>query len=114
MKKSLNDNWGPIRIQKRSEVTCGISNPISIREILEEIYRYFMMPLGDQERALLISTPREKEGVLAAFRSRSEAQALNYDFYRRAELLPDDLSNFDEIELIGSGTNSCFLRLRLH
>ena len=112
--KHFNDNWGAIRIQKRSEVTSGISNPISIGDILEEIYRYFMMPLDDQERALLVSTPRRKEEVLAAFGAdRSEAQALNYDFYRRADLLPDGLLNFDEIEFIGSGTNSCFLRLRL-
>jgi hypothetical protein len=111
------DIWGSIPVQKRTnhyDMTRGISNPISIRDILEDIYQYFMLPLDDQERAQFMSTPRRHEEISAAFDARSEVQSFKYDFYRRADLLPNGLSNFFHIEFIGSGINSCSLGLRLY
>jgi hypothetical protein len=111
------DIWGPIPVQKRlnhNDMTRGISNPISIRDILEEIYRYFMLPLDDQERAQFMSTPQRHAEISAAFNARSQVQSFTYDFYRRADLLPNGLSNFFCIQFIGSGTSSCSLRLRLY
>ena len=115
--KYFADIWGPILVQKRSnhyDMTCGIPNSISIGDILEDIYQYFMMPLDDQERAQLISTPQRHEEILAAYHARGEVQSFKYDFYRRADLLPNGLSNVFHIEFIGSGINSCSLRLRLY
>ena len=118
--KHFTDIWGPIPVQKRLnhhdivDMTHGTSNPISIRDILEEIYRYFMLPLDDQERAELMSTPQKHEEILAAFIARSQVQSFTYDFYRRADLLPNGLSNFAYVEFTGGGTNSCSLRLRLY
>jgi hypothetical protein len=114
--KLFADTWGPIHVQTRSDlhtVTHGISNPISIRDILDEIYRYFMLPLDEEERTRLMSTQRQNDEISAAFQARRELQGWDYDFYRRADLLPR-LSNFGKIELVGRGINSSFLQLRLY
>jgi len=66
-------------------ITRGIPNPISIRNILEKICRYFIMPLDDEECGQLMTTPQRQEEVLAASGARSQAQPVNYDFYRQAE-----------------------------
>jgi len=111
--KLFADTWGPIQVRVRSDLHSGVSNPISIQDILNEIYRYFMQPLDEQERTRLVSTPRQKEEVSAAFRARGEVQGWNYDFYRRADLLPR-LSNFSQVVLVGRGFNSSSLTLRLY
>ncbi|KIM41194.1 hypothetical protein M413DRAFT_11356 [Hebeloma cylindrosporum] len=112
------DTWGPIHVRKdfnRSDATGGISNSLSFRDIFENIYRYFMMPLNDQERAQFMPTPQHHIEASAAFTARNKVQGFDYDFYRRVDLLPNGLSNFDGVEFVQSfGPNSCFLQLRLH
>jgi len=73
-----------------------------------------VLPLDDQKPVQLMSTQRRHEEIPAAFDARSEVQSFKYSFYRRADLLPNGLSNFFHTEFIGSGMNSCFLGLQLY
>lgn len=87
------------------------SNSISIRDILEAIYQYFMQPLmGEAQQFGAI--PEQKDEMVMAYRMRQRAQGARDNLYRRCDLLQNGMCNFNFLEVQIEGRN--FVRLQLH
>jgi len=114
--KVFTDTWGSIYVQSgRRRYSPGRdSSPISIRDILDATYRYFMQPLTEQETARFEAIAEKKDEMVMAYRMRLRAHRARDDFYRRCDLLQNGMNNFDKLEFEGESRNMVRLRLRLY
>ena len=105
--KCFTNAWGSFNVYR----PYG-SSAISIRDILEETYRYFMQPLSPGEAERFDAIPEQKDEMVMAYRMRQWAQGVKDYNYRRCDLLQNGRCNFDFLEVQTEGRN--FVRLQLH
>jgi hypothetical protein len=113
--KAFTNTWGSIYVQSgRRRYSSGEgSTPISIRDILDATYRYFMAPLTEHEVARFEAIPEQKDEMVMAYRVRLRAQGASDGCYRRWDLLQNGMHNFDMLEVESQSRNMVRLRLRL-
>ena len=105
--KCFTNAWGSFTVYRPYD-----SSAISIRNILEETYQYFMQPLSPGEAERFDAIPEQKDEMVMAYRMRQWAQGTKDCSYRRCDLLQNGRCNFDFLGVQTEGRN--FVRLQLH
>ena len=101
--------WGSIHVRRRYSLSS-----ISIKDILETIYRFFMEPLSMDETRRFEAIPAQKDEMVMAYRMRQRAQGTRDHLYRRCDLLQNGMCNFDTLEVQSENRNTVRLLLRLY
>ena len=105
--KCFTSAWGSFPVRRRYG-----SSAISIRDILEATYQYFMQPLRLGEAERFYAVPDQKEEMVMAYSMRQWVQGEKDYRYRRCDLLQNGRCNFNFLEIETEGRD--FVRLQLH
>jgi hypothetical protein len=112
--RAFNAQWGPIRVQSGRVSADNSATFISIRDIMEAIYKYVMKPITTVDKSLFILDRHQDETFNLMFMTRTSIQGRLNDRPRRADLLPGNMVNFRRIVVDSVGGGVVRLRLALY